>query len=496
VYTVYVTSAGASYTITASKATYANNSVTTNAGALDSASQTQSLGLNPNNGTISGTVTSGGVGLVGATVTAGVNTTFTGAGGAYTFNLTPGSYNMTASMTGYTSASANGVTVTSNNTTTQNFTLTAANSTISGTVQDQANGLPVSGATVSATNGVSSGSAVTAADGTYTITGLTPSNPRYDITASYIGYDSETRTNVTVNSGPNTVDFTASGDHGLWPTHCGSSGAQRGEWACGTGSGGCPGVTDPTTIDVTCSQYNNANVIRPGTYKSITISNNECAWIDPLGSHVGLPGGQSPGIVYVTDSISIGSNAFLFGDGVTIVMGPDAQIDVNNSGGFVLNYEEVGNSGATFYNTWRTASHIGELGGLTPCSGDTDGIADLRKGGWTTKTRATWDTSVSPACYKDEPIDISEIGMAFYLVGDPSGSGHRFDLSGAMGFLFDGVLYGPRDDVGLGGQGAQAAAGQIVSWTLTYSGDTDIIQRYSGIETDGPPYLIEPYLGE
>jgi hypothetical protein len=495
VYTIYVTNAATSYSATGSATNYAaqNYPATVSLG-LDSASQTLNFTLNPNNGTIKGTVFSGGSGLVGATVTVtGVGSVLTTAGGAYTIGVAAGaSYTVTASMTGYTSSSATVGPVGAGATVTQNFVLVASSATMTGTVQDQTNGLPVSGASVTASNGVTSGTVTTNASGVYFISGLSPSNPKYTVTVSYSGYDNASRSNLTVSAGANTVDFLASGNHALWPTHCGNGGSRNGEWDCGTGTGGCPSVTDPTGVDVTCSAYNNANVIRPGTYKSITISNNQCAWIDPLGSHVGLPSGQSPGIVYVTDSLDIGSNAFLFGDGVTIVLGPDAQVSVNNSGGFVLNYQ--GASG-TFLNTWRTKTNIGETG-VTTCAGDADGIADLRKGGWGTENRSPWDTSVSPACYRDEPIKPAEIGMTWYMVGTATHSGHRFDLSGQMGFLFDGVLYGPKDDIGLGGQGAQAAAGQIVAWTLTYSGGTNIIQRYSGIEVDGPPYLIEPYLGE
>jgi hypothetical protein len=508
VYTIYLSGTSTAYSATGSMANYASQAYSVTSGALDSAAQTLNFSLNPNNGTIHGTVTSGGVGLVGATVTAGVLSTLTGAGGAYSIGVAPGTYAMTATMTGYSSGSAS-VTVSAGASVTQNFSLTAANATITGTVQDQTNGLPLAGATVSASNGVTSGTATTNGSGTYTISGLSPSNPRYAVTASLSGYDSTTRSNLNIGAGSNTVSFLASANNGLWPTHCGQNGNAKGKWDCGTGSGGCPGVTDAGGADVQCSAYNNTNVIHPGTYKSITISNDECAWIDPLGSPSGLVSGQKPGVVYVTDTLQIGSGAFLFGDGVTIVLGTDAHIDVGNSGGFVINYEDVSgttyNSGSSYCASapanqcrWRTASYIGGGVGVTPCAGDPD-YANLKRGAWTTKARYTWDTSVSPPCYRDDGGAgfLGEIGMAFYLRGTaPPSNSHRFDLSGQMGFLFDGVLYGPKDDIGLGGQGAQAAAGQIVAWTLTYSGNTDIVQRYDGLEVDGPPYLIEPYIGE
>jgi hypothetical protein len=493
-YTIYVTNAGTAYTATGSMANYASQAYSLTSGALDSASATQNFTLNPNNGTIQGTVTSNGVGLVGATVTAGSFSTTTLAGGTYSLGLAPGTYTVTASMTGYSSSSAS-VTLAAGATVTKNFSLVGANAVITGTVTDQTNSLALPGVTVSATNGVTSGTATTNASGVYTISGLQPSNPKYTVTAALSGYDTGTRSNQTVNAGSNTIDFTLG--NGLWPTHCGSTGSRKGEWDCGTGTGGCPGVTSPTGADVRCSAYNNTNVIHPGTYKSITISNNQCAWIDPLGSPSGTKTGQTPGVIHVTDSIDIGSNAFLFGDGVTILLDPGASVSVNNGGGFVINYEDA--TGTTYGGSkFRTETSINGGLGVTRCSGDADNYTNLKRSAWTTKARYTWDTSVSPPCYRDDGGAgyAGEIGMAFYLRGTPTGSGHRFDLSGAMGFLFDGVLYGPKDDIGLGGQGDQAAAGQIVAWTLTYSGGTNIIQRYDGLEVDGPPYLIEPYLGE
>jgi hypothetical protein len=87
------------------------------------------------------------------------------------------------------------------------------------------------------------------------------------------------------------------------------------------------------------------------------------------------------------------------------------------------------------------------------------------------------------------------LGITWYLRGS-SGNAHRFYFDGLMGFLFNGILYAPQDNIKIGGQGAQASAGQIIGWTITYSGSTNIFHRYAGIQTDGPPYLIEPFLGQ
>jgi hypothetical protein len=488
VYSVIVTNAG-TFDATASATNYAALSYVGNAAVLDQTT-TLNFSLNPNAGTIQGTVSSGSGPLVGATVTvAGVGSVTTTAGGAYTIGVPAGTYSVTASMTGYNSSTAT-VTVGAGATVTRNFVLVAA-ATITGTITDDTTGLPLAGATVTVSSGPSTGNApvTTNAAGVYTITGLSAGNG-YRIQASLSGYETGTSNNTNV-SGTTTINLA------LWPSHCGTGG-NTGKWNCSYGTvGSCPTVNPigSTGATINCSTFDSTNRIRPGTYEDITIGANECAWIDPLGGTPGVTSGQTPGLVYVTDTLSIGSDAFIFGDGVTIVLGPDAHVSVNNGGGFILNYYDPDNTYGGGSH-WRTASYIGGVG-VTPCAGDPDGSADLRRGAFTTKDRYTWDTSVSPACYNDTPVVLGEIGMTWYLRDTATCcGGHRFYFNGAMGFLFDGVLYGPKDDIKLGGQGAQAAAGQIVAWTLTYAGDTDIHQRYSGIEVDGPPYLIEPYLGE
>ncbi|HWW74929.1 MAG TPA: carboxypeptidase regulatory-like domain-containing protein, partial [Pyrinomonadaceae bacterium] len=79
-------------------------------------------------GTLQGTVRdSSGNALGGATINAGSNTTTADASGFYVFGeIAPGSYGVTASAQGFNSSTAPGVAVTSNATTTQDFSLTPA----------------------------------------------------------------------------------------------------------------------------------------------------------------------------------------------------------------------------------------------------------------------------------------------------------------------------------------------------------------------------------
>lgn len=88
-------------------------------------------------GMISGTVTSNGAPVAEAQVKAGAAATTTGADGTYSFTLPVGTYDMTVTRYGFGSASMDGVGVTEDGTTTENFTLTAEPpATVQGTVTD------------------------------------------------------------------------------------------------------------------------------------------------------------------------------------------------------------------------------------------------------------------------------------------------------------------------------------------------------------------------
>jgi hypothetical protein len=80
------------------------------------------------NGTLQGTVkTTGNAGISGASVIIGTDTAATDGSGFYSFASYPvGTYTVSATAPGYNANSANGVVVSANTTTTQNFTLTVA----------------------------------------------------------------------------------------------------------------------------------------------------------------------------------------------------------------------------------------------------------------------------------------------------------------------------------------------------------------------------------
>ena len=197
------------YDVTASKVGYASqtiNSVAVSAGQTTSGID---FTLSVNTGTISGTVKdTAGNGIVGASVSTspGGYSTTTGTNGSYVLsNIPPGTYNVTASKTGYVSQTINSVAVSAGQTTSGiDFTLSVNTGTISGTVKDTA-GNGIVGASVSTSPG--GYSTTTGTNGSYVLSNVLAGI--YSVTASKTGYNPVTYNNVTVNASQvTTVNFT------------------------------------------------------------------------------------------------------------------------------------------------------------------------------------------------------------------------------------------------------------------------------------------------
>lgn len=155
----------------------------------------------PLNNSISGRVTSEGVGLTGVTVSTGSQSATTGADGSYSLTgLAAGTYTLTASKADYTLSAARTATVGPDQTGID-FTATPNTFAISGAVR--VNGAGLAGATVTAANR----SVSTAVDGSYSITGLTPGS--YTVTAAATEYMLSTPQSVTIGPNRSGVDFTA-----------------------------------------------------------------------------------------------------------------------------------------------------------------------------------------------------------------------------------------------------------------------------------------------
>jgi thermitase len=159
----------------------------------------------PTTGSITGTVTDAKVAspVAGATVTDGTRTTTTDAIGKYTIaNVPPGTYQVTASKSGYESTSST-ATVISGVDALADFSLNEVilPGSITGSVTDAQNESAVVGATV--TDGTRI--AATDSSGKYTFANVPPGT--YQVTASKAGYESSTSTVTVVSGGTAVMNF-------------------------------------------------------------------------------------------------------------------------------------------------------------------------------------------------------------------------------------------------------------------------------------------------
>jgi hypothetical protein len=462
------------------------------------------------NALVQGTVTNSATstGIVGATVTItalGVNyTATTTAGGAYSRrvpsygNTVAYSIAVTAPGFGADSGSVAAPTGPLEVTYTRNFALVPIPASLMGTITDQVTGLPVPGVLVTLGTG---GSATTNASGVYNIPAATVGTTTVTLDpTTMVGYAYSTPTsgsNITIAGGANTRNFT------LWPKGCydGGSSGSFGSWSCSWPSGNnCPATTNLNGSNVTCT-FTQANAIRPGTYKDITLPNGTCAWLDPRGGQTGLAANQSAGIYHIKGTISLGSDSYLFGDGVTLVMDQGSDFDVNNGGGFVLNYgthNTSGNPACPVATDLSTPYLYGETGNFCFRTTGAATTEDYNYAARTSQGHFNWSNATFPTFDDVNVVKGQEMGVTFYMYGSGLGNASRMKLATAnMGYLFNGVLYAPNDDIQLGGgKDGQSAAGQLVGWTIEYHGGTRILQNWYGDPVDGQPFLIEPILGE
>jgi N-acetylneuraminic acid mutarotase len=160
-------------------------------------------------GVLSGEVeASGGTALAGATVSAGSGyTATTDSSGDYSMTVPDGTYNVTAEAFGYKTATASGITISSGQTTTQNFTLhSVPSSTLTGTVLDGSGHGYALYASVSVA-GYPGGAVYTNPyTGQFTIN--LPNNNTYSLTITpvYPGYNTLT-TSVKINSAAKSENF-------------------------------------------------------------------------------------------------------------------------------------------------------------------------------------------------------------------------------------------------------------------------------------------------
>lgn len=249
-----------------------------------------------------------------------------------------------------------------------------------------------------------------------------------------------------------------------------------------------------------------ANAVRigPGFYTQLSVSGPYCVILDPTFKHncisigngctdtpAAIPQTQMPGVFYFAGTtsgsgINIGSGGMVVGDGVTVVMRPTGSPDKNL----------LGISGGT-----GSPSVMDLNRGKSPLVTVAEASA-----AWTRRGTQPYIWSGTQWNYTNSyESDPTQTGMALYVM--------RRDQLGLIGIAADdntnvvkagggssalswtGITYAPHDNVTLAGQPGHDGVGQLVSWTFTFNGGSNVTQTYTG-PVSGDPMLIEPYVGE
>jgi protocatechuate 3,4-dioxygenase beta subunit len=141
------------------------------------------------------------------TGTHGSGSTTSNSGGAYALsNVSPGTYSVGVTATGFTSPSPQVVTVTANTVATANVTMTAASSISGGVFDTQTPAQPVAGATVTyaGTNGnTAAGTTTTDSNGGYAFSGVSPGT--YMVASTDSEYTSPAPQTVLISAGSATI---------------------------------------------------------------------------------------------------------------------------------------------------------------------------------------------------------------------------------------------------------------------------------------------------
>jgi hypothetical protein len=221
---------------------------------------------------ISGSITSGGAGLSGVSVSDGASSAITDGSGNYSItNVSNGAYTLTPSLAGYNFSPASlEVTASGTNITGQNFTATISTFSVSGMVTYSGN--PLAGVNV----GDGTSSATTDNFGYYTIANVP--NGTYTLTPALAGYTFTPATLSVTGAGTNITgqNFTAN------PAEAGTY------TISGTITSGGTGVAGVVVSDGTSSATTNAS----GNYTIANVPNGPCTLTPALAGYTFSPATQ------------------------------------------------------------------------------------------------------------------------------------------------------------------------------------------------------------
>lgn len=278
-YTILAVPYGA-HTIQASKPGYSTEQASITLGSPTATCDITNLAPSYIRGTVTDSVNS--VPVAGATVsiTGGYASATTASDGTYTFQVSPGSYDLTAHKTNFADASLAGVTVArAANVTGQNIAMTPLTGAVSGIVTDSL-GAPINGVAIQdlAAGGPST---TTLPNGSYLLNGVVAGT--HAIQASLRGYATEQLVGVSVSAGLTTsgqnLSLTASHISGTVTdatTHAAISGAKvtavpGGASATTSSSGSYTLLVSPGTYVVTATETSHI----PGSLTGIVVAKGD-----------------------------------------------------------------------------------------------------------------------------------------------------------------------------------------------------------------------------
>jgi len=229
--------------------------------------------------------------------------------------------------------------------------------------------------------------------------------------------------------------------------------------------------------DGSCSvAADNSNRLAPGRYDSIQIQNGKCAVLDPTYLPVS---GKNNGIYYITDEVDLNNDSLLVGDGVTLVFASGSNFIVQGGAG--------GNGAVVTLNRGDTA--------WNPLASACGGLA-CKYGAWTTLGDLTWTVGDSPLpAVHGTPSNPFARGLAVYVQRSANLTQTVIGFQAGAGLDYRGLIYAPTDNVQLSGQPSHNDIGQLVAWTVFFSGGTEIEQTWDGPDSN-TPVLLEPRLGQ
>lgn len=248
-------------------------------------------------------------------------------------------------------------------------------------------------------------------------------------------------------------------------------------YGVGVGNGcledrGSVSATTSRSVDA-CPVAGTVDRLPSGRYNNISIPNGKCLVLDPTLNAVN---GKESGIYYITGTLDMNNSALLIGNGVTIIFARGGNLNMNSGASMSVN------SGTGF--------------GAAACG------ANCKYGAWTTKGGLQWSLG-SPATYLGGPADSTARGLALYVcksVADcgsgstPSTNIFQMNSTGT-GVDYQGLVYAPLDNVKIAGQPTHKDIGQLVAWTVQFTGGVAIDQTYDGPDS-GTPFLLEPTTGQ